>query len=54
MNYDTFRYYDSDTGRFTLSIPIGLGGEQNLYPYALNGLTWIDSLGLACGLTPKK
>ena len=46
LQYNTFRYYDPDTGRFTQPDPIGLAGGYNLYQYAPNGLTWIDPLGL--------
>ncbi|WP_222102481.1 RHS repeat-associated core domain-containing protein [Gilliamella apicola] len=48
LHYNTFRYYDPDTGRFTQPDPIGLLGGINLYQYAPNGLTWIDPWGLAC------
>ena len=54
LHYNTFRYYDPDTGRFTQPDPIGLAGGFNLYQYAPNALTWIDPLGLTCGPTPKK
>ena len=46
LHYNTFRYYDPDTGRFTKPDPIGLNGGFNLYQYAPNPLTWIDPLGL--------
>ena len=54
LHYNTFRYYDPDTGRFTQPDPIGLLGGYNLYQYAPNGFTWIDPLGLKCGLTAKQ
>ena len=56
LHYNTFRYYDPDTGRFTQPDPIGLLGGFNLYQYAPNGLTWIDPWGLQCNksFTPKK
>ena len=47
LHYNTFRYYDPDTGRFTQPDPIGLAGGYNLYQYAPNPLSWIDPLGLA-------
>ena len=47
LYYNTFRYYDSDIGRFTQPDPIGLLGGFNLYQYAPNGLTWIDPAELA-------
>ena len=46
LHYNTFRYYDPDTGRFTQPDPIGLLGGINLYQYAPNGLSWIDPYGL--------
>ena len=46
LHYNTFRYYDPDTGRFTQPDPIGLLGGYNLYQYAPNPLMWIDPLGL--------
>ena len=48
LHYNTFRYYDPDTGRFTQPGPIGLVGGLNLYQYAPNSLIWIDPLGLKC------
>ena len=52
LHYNLFRYYDPDSGRFTVQDPIGLAGGLNLYGYAPNPLTWIDPLGLMkCGLT---
>ena len=46
LHYNTFRYYNLDTGRFTQPNPIGLNGGINLYAYGPNPLTWIDPLGL--------
>ena len=55
LHYNTFRYYDPDTGRFTQPDPIGLLGGINLYQYAPNGLTWIDPSGLCkTGKTENK
>ncbi|AHN29386.1 Rhs-family protein [Snodgrassella alvi wkB2] len=54
LHYNTFRYYDPDTGRFTKPDPIGLNGGFNLYQYAPNGLTWIDPFGLSCGSASGK
>ena len=45
LYYNTFRYYDADTGRFTTQDPIGLMGGLNLYQYAPNPLAWIDPWG---------
>ncbi|WP_216353145.1 RHS repeat domain-containing protein [Snodgrassella alvi] len=47
LHYNTFRYYDLDTGRFTQPDPIGLVGGYNLYQYAPNAFMWIDPLGLS-------
>ncbi|HGN0023763.1 TPA: RHS repeat-associated core domain-containing protein [Proteus mirabilis] len=50
-NYNTFRYYAPDLGRFTQLDPIGLVGGINLYAYAPNPLTWVDPWGWSC--TPE-
>ena len=47
LHYNTFRYYDPDTGRFTQPDPIGLAGRLNLYQYAPNALIWADPWGLS-------
>ncbi|WP_216353108.1 RHS repeat domain-containing protein [Snodgrassella alvi] len=54
LHYNTFRYYDSDTGRFTQPDPIGLQGGFNLYQYAPNPLMWIDPKGLKSCFTNAK
>lgn len=46
LHYNLFRYYDPQTGRFTVQDPIGLKGGWNLYQYAPNPQGWIDPLGL--------
>jgi RHS repeat-associated protein len=46
LYYNTFRYYDVDSGRFSAEDPIGLAGGDNLYQYAPNPLRWADPLGL--------
>ncbi|QQO74411.1 RHS domain-containing protein [Morganella morganii] len=48
LHYNTFRYYDPDTGRFTQQDPIGLAGGLNLHQYAPNPLVWVDPWGLKC------
>ena len=48
LHYNTFRYYDPDTGHFTQPDPIGLAGGYNLYQYAPNALMWVDPSGWAC------
>ncbi|MGP3591075.1 RHS repeat-associated core domain-containing protein, partial [Vagococcus sp. WN89Y] len=47
LHYNLFRYYDPQTGRFTVQDPIGLNGGWNLYQYAPNPLGWIDPWGLS-------
>lgn len=56
LHYNTFRYYDPDTGRFLCQDPIGLAGGLNLYIYAPNAFAWIDPWGLdeLYALTAKK
>ncbi|WP_256593059.1 RHS repeat-associated core domain-containing protein [Pseudomonas sp. 2822-15] len=54
LHFNTFRFYDPDVGRFTTPDPIGLAGGFNLYVYAPNPFTWIDPLGLACGLATRQ
>ena len=48
LHYNTSRYYDPDTGRFTQPDPIEFLDGINLYQYAPNGLRWIDPQGLVC------
>lgn len=47
LNYNYFRGYDTSTGRYVESDPIGLGGGVSTYAYVGgNPVTGIDSLGL--------
>ena len=48
FNYNHFRYYDPETGRFISQDPIGLLGGINHYQYAPNHINWVDPLGLVC------
>ena len=42
------RYYEPDAGRLVNQDSIGLlGGENNLYQFAVNVQIWIDPLGLS-------
>ncbi|WP_213881486.1 RHS repeat-associated core domain-containing protein, partial [Pseudomonas sp. dw_358] len=54
LYYNTFRYYDSLTGRFTTQDPIGLEGGNNLYRYVPNPTAWIDPWGWECWSTARK
>ena len=47
FSYNYFRYYQSSTGRYITSDPIGIRGGLNTYGYVLNNpLNWTDPLGL--------
>ncbi|OXJ18573.1 RHS repeat-associated core domain-containing protein [Burkholderia sp. HI2500] len=46
LAYNRHRYYDSHTGRFISSDPIGLAGGMNAYAYAPNPVAWTDPGGL--------
>ncbi|SDI04638.1 RHS repeat-associated core domain-containing protein [Pseudomonas sp. BS3767] len=48
LHYNTFRYYDPETGRFITQDPIGLSGGLNLYSYAPSSTSWVDPFGLSC------
>ena len=45
LHYNTFRYYDSEVGKYISHDPIGLLGGINLYQYAPNPVSWLDPLG---------
>ncbi|NHZ67128.1 RHS repeat-associated core domain-containing protein, partial [Massilia genomosp. 1] len=47
LNYNRFRYYDADCGRYVSLDPIGLAGGSNSYQYAPNPSGWTDPLGLS-------
>ncbi|MFO0579805.1 MAG: RHS repeat-associated core domain-containing protein [Polyangia bacterium] len=46
LHYNTFRFYDPDTGRYISQDPIGLEGGAHLYRYVPNPVSWLDPLGL--------
>ncbi|MFV3284721.1 RHS repeat-associated core domain-containing protein, partial [Pseudomonas sp. NY15356] len=48
LHYNTFRYYDAESGRFITQDPIGISGGFNLYRYASNPVNWVDPWGWAC------
>ena len=45
LHYNTFRFYDSDIGRFISPDPIGLDGGINLGSYSPNPISWVDPWG---------
>jgi RHS repeat-associated protein len=45
LHYNTFRFYDPDTGAYISPDPIGLLGGNNLHQYAANPIRWADPLG---------
>lgn len=46
LQYNTFRYYDPEIGRFNSQDPIGILGGCNFYGYASNPVSWVDPWGL--------
>jgi RHS repeat-associated protein len=49
LDYNYFRYYDSQTGRYLTTDPLGLEPAPNPHTYVINPLAWIDPLGLKPG-----
>lgn len=45
--YNRFRYYESETGMYLVSDPLGLLGGEQTYRYVPNPCGWVDPLGLA-------
>ena len=45
LHYNTFRFYDPETGRYLTQDPIGLAGGINIYFYGSNPVQSIDPLG---------
>ncbi|GAA0691864.1 hypothetical protein GCM10010193_53030 [Kitasatospora atroaurantiaca] len=53
LDYNYFRYYDSATGRYLSTDPLGLAAGPNPHAYVPNPLAWIDPLGLAAKKQPS-
>ncbi len=55
LNYNRYRYYDPEVGRFVSQDPLLLAGGVNVFQYAPEPLGWIDPLGLVRlkGITPN-
>ncbi|MGS7254340.1 RHS repeat-associated core domain-containing protein, partial [Pseudomonas anuradhapurensis] len=50
LHYNRHRYYDPEAGKFLSQDPISYAGGVNLHLYASNPVSWVDPLGLTCGL----
>ncbi|WP_327324070.1 polymorphic toxin type 17 domain-containing protein [Streptomyces sp. NBC_01210] len=48
LNYNYFRYYDSEIARYVSPDPLGLDPAPDPYAYVGAPLTWVDPLGLKC------
>jgi RHS repeat-associated protein len=48
LNYNYFRYYDPETGRYTSPDPLGLKAGPHHHRYTPNPYHWADVLGLKC------
>ena len=46
LQYNFFRYYEPDAGRFVNHNPIKYLGGTNFYTYAFSIVNWVDFLGL--------
>uniref|UniRef100_UPI001FE17E23 RHS repeat-associated core domain-containing protein n=1 Tax=Chitinilyticum litopenaei TaxID=1121276 RepID=UPI001FE17E23 len=47
LHYNTFRYYDPESGRYLSPDPIGLAGGLHLYGYVPDPNGWMDPWGWA-------
>jgi len=57
LNYNRYRYYDSNLERFVSQDPIGFIGGMNLYSAGANPIGWIDPYGLSnisCKISQKQ
>jgi RHS repeat-associated protein len=52
LAYNRYRYYETGTGRYLSSDPIGLAGGVRTYGYVRNPMVHIDPLGLSQELPP--
>ncbi|MFG2889716.1 RHS repeat-associated core domain-containing protein [Streptomyces sp. NPDC048248] len=51
LNYNFYRYYEPETGRYFSADPLGLAADPNQYAYVSNPFAWTDPLGLSpCGV----
>ena len=48
LQYNRFRYYSPELGRYIQSDPLGIGGGLNLYAYTDNPLVQVDVRGVMC------
>ncbi|ENA0609666.1 RHS repeat-associated core domain-containing protein [Enterobacter bugandensis] len=46
LDYNRYRYYEPESGRYISPDPIGLAGGLNNYAYAPNAFSWFDPLVL--------
>src|SRR5207302_6148980 len=53
LNYNYFRYYDAEIGRYLSLDPVGLSADPNPQAYVDNPLEWMDPLGLTPCNTPS-
>jgi RHS repeat-associated protein len=54
LNYNRFRYYDPQIGRFISPDPLEYEGGNNFYLYQFDPINWVDPMGLAKCKPPKR
>ncbi len=54
LNYNRFRYYSPELGRYFQSDPAGIGNHFNLYAYSTRPTVEVDVRGLGCGGDPPE
>ncbi|MEF1257197.1 RHS repeat-associated core domain-containing protein, partial [Vibrio sp. M260112] len=52
LYYNLHRYYDTDSGQYLSSDPIGMAGGLRPQAYVHNPMDWVDPFGLAGFFTP--